>query len=80
KGKPYNDRSDVWALGIILYECCMLKHPFTATNQCALIFKIIKGDYEAVPTGRVPPAIQGLVPELLAYNSRKRPSTREILS
>ncbi|XP_050076276.1 serine/threonine-protein kinase Nek7-like [Anopheles maculipalpis] len=27
-GKDYDYKSDVWALGIILYELCMLEHPF----------------------------------------------------
>ena len=43
--KPYNVKSDVWALGCVLYELCTLKHPFDAINQGALILKIIKGTY-----------------------------------
>ena len=27
--RPYNAKSDVWALGCILYECCTRRHPFT---------------------------------------------------
>ena len=40
--KPYRDKSDCWALGVLLYECCTLAHPFEARNQCALILKIIQ--------------------------------------
>lgn len=31
--KPYNEKSDVWALGVGLYECCARKHPFDAESQ-----------------------------------------------
>lgn len=30
--KNYNDKSDVWSLGCILYELCSYKHPFEASN------------------------------------------------
>ena len=30
--KPYNEKSDVWALGCVLYEMCTYKHPFEANN------------------------------------------------
>ena len=35
--KPYNEKSDVWALGCILYEMCTLKHAFRE-RVCALWF------------------------------------------
>jgi serine/threonine protein kinase len=54
KLQPYNDKSDIWAVGVILYQCCMSgHHPFEAKNQCALILKIIKGKYDPIPEDRV---------------------------
>ena len=40
--KPYNNKSDIWSLGCILYELCTLNHPFTAMNQGALALKILR--------------------------------------
>uniref|UniRef100_A0A7S0VHZ0 non-specific serine/threonine protein kinase n=1 Tax=Hemiselmis tepida TaxID=464990 RepID=A0A7S0VHZ0_9CRYP len=48
EGRPYNDKSDVWSLGCVLYELCTLKHPFDASNQGALILKIIRGKYPPI--------------------------------
>jgi len=36
--KPYDSKNDMWALGVVLYEMCTLKHPFDAqvrqSNNC----------------------------------------------
>lgn len=34
--RPYNEKSDVWALGCLTYELCSLSPPFVAANQMAL--------------------------------------------
>ena len=37
--KPYNAKTDVWALGVIAYECSTLRHPFDALNQVIAVVR-----------------------------------------
>uniref|UniRef100_A0A3P9AY78 non-specific serine/threonine protein kinase n=1 Tax=Maylandia zebra TaxID=106582 RepID=A0A3P9AY78_9CICH len=37
ENKPYNNKSDIWALGCVLYEMCTLKHAFEAGNMKNLV-------------------------------------------
>ena len=43
KDIPYNYKSDVWALGCILYELCTFNFPFAGKSQASLILNIING-------------------------------------
>ena len=46
--KKYNHKSDIWALGCILYELATLHHAFDGNNLPALILKIIRGIYPPI--------------------------------
>ncbi|XP_032988861.1 serine/threonine-protein kinase Nek4 isoform X2 [Rhinolophus ferrumequinum] len=41
--KPYNYKSDVWALGCCVYEMATLKHAFNAKDMNSLVYRIIEG-------------------------------------
>jgi len=77
--RPYNEKSDIWALGCILYEMATFKHPFDASNQGALILKILKGKYEPIPR-EYSNDLKELIDLLLEKNHFKRPSIFEILT
>jgi NIMA (never in mitosis gene a)-related kinase len=49
QSKPYDYKSDVWALGCILYELATLKHAFTAENLLGLVFKIVQDKQDPIP-------------------------------
>ena len=78
--KPYNEKSDVWALGCILYELITFKHPFNALNQGALIIKIIKGKYEPLPNCFANSDLKKIVDLILEKNYHKRPFVSDILT
>lgn len=40
--KPYGPKSDVWALGCVLYELCTLRHAFDGGSLPALVIKILR--------------------------------------
>jgi NIMA (never in mitosis gene a)-related kinase len=77
--KPYNVKSDVWALGCVLYELCTLKHPFDAINQGALILKIIKGTYLPISSG-FSQELKEVVDLCLCKDYRKRPNITGVLN
>lgn len=76
--RPYNNKSDIWALGCILYELCSLCHPFEAKNQAALLLKIIKGKYQSIPRFYSRHMAE-LVHSCLMKDYKKRPSIEAIL-
>jgi NIMA (never in mitosis gene a)-related kinase len=76
--KPYNEKSDVWALGCILYEMATYKHPFNATNQGALILKILKGEYAPI-SSKYSSDLRKMINMMLERNDFKRPSMNDLI-
>uniref|UniRef100_A0A6Q2YF90 non-specific serine/threonine protein kinase n=1 Tax=Esox lucius TaxID=8010 RepID=A0A6Q2YF90_ESOLU len=78
ENKPYNNKSDVWALGCVLYEMCTLKHAFEAGNMKNLVLKIIRGSYPPVSM-HYSQDLRTLMGLLFRRNPRERPSVNSIL-
>ncbi|XP_025023460.1 serine/threonine-protein kinase Nek1 isoform X3 [Python bivittatus] len=78
ENKPYNNKSDMWALGCVLYEMCTLKHAFEAGNMKNLVLKIISGSFPPV-SARYSHELRSLISQLFKRNPRDRPSVNSIL-
>jgi len=50
QSKPYTLSTDIWSMGVMLYELCALKPPFDAPSLHLLSMKIIKGFYNPLPS------------------------------
>ncbi|XP_076220286.1 serine/threonine-protein kinase Nek3 isoform X2 [Aptenodytes patagonicus] len=76
---PYNNKSDIWSLGCILYELCTLRHPFQANSWKHLILKICKGSYNPLPS-HYSYELHYLTKQMLKKNPQNRPSASTILA
>lgn len=77
--KPYAFKSDVWSLGVVLYEMVSLKHPFEAESLVYLAQKILK-DTVPDPDAEVYSAsLAALLRRMLSKDDSGRPTVREIL-
>ncbi|XP_019742953.1 serine/threonine-protein kinase Nek3 isoform X2 [Hippocampus comes] len=79
ENKPYNNKSDVWSLGCVLYELCTLRHPFQAPSWKCLILKVCRGAYPPLP-GHLPHELRLLLKQMFKTDPRDRPSLRTILT
>ncbi|XP_041458233.1 uncharacterized protein LOC121410305 isoform X1 [Lytechinus variegatus] len=77
EGKPYNDKSDIWALGCILYEMACRQKTFEGTNLPALVNKIMKGQFTPVK-GNFSQEFKSLVQDMLQREPEYRPSANAL--
>ena len=77
--KPYDAKSDIWALGILLYELLTFKMPFNAQSLPLFCIKISKCIY-APPSSEYSSVIRDLLKKCLTWKPEERPSIDEILN
>ncbi|KAH8616548.1 Protein kinase domain [Trypanosoma vivax] len=77
--KPYNNKSDVWALGCILYELTTLTHAFDGGNMKALVQKILKGSYPPIHSS-YSSSLSNLISSMLQIDPQRRPNVGQIIS
>lgn len=78
-GNQYDVKSDIWALGCLIYELCAWHPPFAQAQTQPELTKLIRD-------GKIPPLPQGystaltqVVRSMLRQDPRQRPTAKQIL-
>ncbi|NWS17782.1 NEK5 kinase, partial [Pachyramphus minor] len=81
ENRPYNNKTDIWSLGCVLYELCTLKHPvstFEGNSLHELLLKICRGRFHPV-SPNYSYDLRILISQLFKISPRDRPSINSIL-
>uniref|UniRef100_A0A665WFR3 non-specific serine/threonine protein kinase n=1 Tax=Echeneis naucrates TaxID=173247 RepID=A0A665WFR3_ECHNA len=80
QGAKYNFKSDIWAMGCVLFEMLTLTRTFDATNPLNLCVKIVQGNWTMEVNSDVySTELIKLVYECLDQDPAKRPTAEDIL-
>jgi tetratricopeptide (TPR) repeat protein len=80
RGETAGSASDIFALGIVLYELAVGQHPFAAESQVGVLHAIVV--QPPIPPTRlnpeIPASLEGLLLRMLEKDPRLRPSAAEV--
>ncbi|CAH8573455.1 unnamed protein product [Schistosoma turkestanicum] len=78
KYEGYNNKSDIWSIGIILYELCTQRRAFTGTNLMRVMWQVINDPCPQLPE-IYSKELQDALELMLKKTPQERPSASELL-
>ena len=78
EGKQYSFKSDIWALGCILYEMACFQKTFEGSNLPAVVNKIMKVQFSPIK-GSYTEGFKELIKDMLKKNPEERPEANHIM-
>lgn len=82
KNRPYDQKCDMWSLGVLLYEMMTFNFPFLGRNQDELARRVCAGAYTIPKSVEKMYSIelQSILRKLLVVNPNDRPSVDELFN
>lgn len=79
QSKPYDMKSDIWALGCLAHELCTLKPPFMADDLKGMMKKICYAKAGPIAAFYSQPLRETII-AMMNKDQRKRPSARRLMA
>ena len=76
----YDEKSDIWSVGIILYKALTKKYPFIGKSDDETVLSILENDYDDSLLMNYSDELKDLIKNLLMKDPNKRPSATEALN
>ncbi|CAD8057587.1 unnamed protein product [Paramecium sonneborni] len=77
--KMYNEKCDIFSLGVIFYQLIFNTHPFKDSTKAGMLKRNLAADYKLDEQTKVPQSCKDLIASMLRMNPKQRPSASQIL-